>query len=55
VIATISQEAKAPEARQKLLHHVCLIQAESQVGALIEQDRRSIDLSVEALRTTLKG
>jgi len=55
VINTISQEAKAPEACQKLLHHVCLIQAESQAGALIEQDRQSIDLSVQALRTTLKG
>jgi uncharacterized membrane protein len=53
VINTIGQEANAPEARQKLLHHVCLIQAESQAGALIEQDRQSIDLSVEALRTCL--
>jgi uncharacterized membrane protein len=55
VINTISQEAKAPEARQKLLRHVCLIQAESQAGTLIEQDRQSINLSVEALRTKLKG
>jgi uncharacterized membrane protein len=51
VIDTMSQEAKSPEARQKLLRHVSLIQAESQAGALIEQDRQSIHLSVEALQT----
>jgi uncharacterized membrane protein len=55
VINAISQEAKSPEARQKLLRHVCLIQAESQAGALIEQDRQSIHLSVEALQTKLQG
>jgi uncharacterized membrane protein len=55
VIHTISQEATSPQARQQLLQHVCLIQAESQAGALIEQDRQSIDLSVKALRTKLTG
>ena len=54
-INAISQEAKSPEARQKLLRHVSLIQAESQAGALIEQDRQSIHLNVEALQTQLKG
>ena len=55
VINAISQEAKSPEARQKLLRHASLIQAESQAGALIEQDRQSIYLSVEALQTKLQG
>jgi uncharacterized membrane protein len=55
VIDTIRQEAKSPEARQQLLRHVSLIQAESQAGALIEQDRHSIHLSVEALQTKLNG
>jgi uncharacterized membrane protein len=55
VIDTMSQEAKSPEARQKLLRHVRLIQAESLVSALIEQDRQSIHLSVEALQTQLQG
>jgi uncharacterized membrane protein len=55
VIDTISQEAKSPEARQKLLRHVSLIQAESQAGALTEQDRHYIHLSVEAMQTKLKG
>ena len=54
VINAISQEAKSPEARKKLLRHVSLIQAESQAGALIEQDRHYIHLSVEALQTKLK-
>jgi hypothetical protein len=36
--------------RQLLLHHVGLIQAESQVGDLIEQDRQSIHRSCEALQ-----
>ncbi|HEY6407290.1 MAG TPA: DUF2254 family protein, partial [Ktedonobacteraceae bacterium] len=55
VIDTIRQEAKSPEARQQLLRHVSLIQAESQAGALIEQDRNYIHLSVEALQTKLNG
>ncbi len=55
VIDAISQETKSPEARLQLLHHVSLIQAESQAGALIEQDRQLIRLSGEALQTKLKG
>ncbi|HEY6407571.1 MAG TPA: DUF2254 domain-containing protein [Ktedonobacteraceae bacterium] len=51
VIDTMSQEAKLPEARQKLLRHVSLIQAESQAGALIEQDRQSIHRRGESLQT----
>jgi hypothetical protein len=54
VINVMSQEAQSPEARQKLLRHVSLIKAESQAGALIEQDRHSIHLSVEASQTKLK-
>ena len=42
VIDVIGQEAQAPEARQQLLRHVSLIQAESQAGDLIEQDRQAI-------------
>jgi uncharacterized membrane protein len=55
VIDAIGQESKAPEVRQLLLHHVSLIQAESQVGDLIEQDRQSIQQSGEALQTKLEG
>ncbi len=51
VIEVIGQEAKAPEARQLLLRHVSLIQAESQVGELIEQDRQTIYLSCQTLQT----
>jgi uncharacterized membrane protein len=55
VIDTISQEAKSPEARQQLLRHVNLIQAESHVGALIERDRQSIHVCVEVLQTKLQA
>ena len=55
VIDLLSQEVKAPEARQQLLRHVSLIQAESQAGALIEQDRQSIYRSGEALQMRLAG
>ena len=55
VIGRIGQEAPAPEARQLLRRHVSLIQAESQVGDLIEQDRQAIERSAEALRTKLAG
>ena len=55
VIDVISQEAKAPEARQLLLRHVSLIQAESQAGDLIEQDRQAIHRSGEALQMKLEG
>jgi uncharacterized membrane protein len=50
VIDGIGQESKAPEVRQLLLYHVSLIQAESQVGDLIEQDRKSINRSGEVLK-----
>ena len=55
VIDVIGQETKAPEARQQLLRHVSLIQAESQAGDLIEQDRQTIQLSGQALQTKLEG
>lgn len=55
VIDLIGREVKTPEARQPLLHHVSLIEAESQAGALIEQDRHTILLSSQALRARLEG
>jgi len=55
VIDAIGQEAQAPAARQLLLRHVSLIQAESQAGDLIEQDRQSIQLRGQALQTKLAG
>ncbi|OGO37204.1 MAG: hypothetical protein A2W35_01965 [Chloroflexi bacterium RBG_16_57_11] len=54
VIDAIGQEASSPEVRQELLRHVDLIQAESQAGGLIEQDRQLIQRSREALRTKWK-
>jgi uncharacterized membrane protein len=51
VIDVIGQEAKAPETRLLLLRHVSLIQAESQVGELIEQDRHAIRLYAQDLET----
>ena len=51
VIDLIGQETKSPEARQQLLRHVSLIQAESQAGELIEQDQHTIHLSSQALQT----
>jgi hypothetical protein len=53
VIDALSQEAKSPEARRLLLRHVSLIQAESQAGELIEQDRHTIHLSSQTLQTKL--
>jgi uncharacterized membrane protein len=55
VIDALGHEAKAPEARQLLLRHVSLIQAESQAGDLIEQDRQAIHLSGQVLQTKLEG
>ena len=55
IIDVISQETKSPDARQKLLHHVTLIQRESQAGSLVEEDRQSIQRSSEALHLKLKG
>ena len=51
VIDLIGQETKSPEARQQLLRHVNLIQAESQAGKLIEQDQHTIDQYAQALQT----
>jgi uncharacterized membrane protein len=53
VIDVVGQEVKAPEARQQLLRHVSLIQAESQVGHLIEADQQAVRRSGESLRTRL--
>jgi uncharacterized membrane protein len=55
VIGVIGRETKAPEARRQLLRHVSLIQAESQAGELIEQDRRAVQLSSQAVQTELEG
>lgn len=52
-IDTIGQQTKSPAARQELLRHAELIQAESQVGDLIEQDRQAIRLRCESLRVRL--
>jgi len=54
VIDVIGQETKPPQARQELLRHVSLIQAESLAGELIEQDRQLIQRSSEALQTKWK-
>jgi uncharacterized membrane protein len=53
VIDAVGQEAGSPVARQALLRHVSLIQADSQAGALIEQDRQLIQRRVEELITKL--
>jgi uncharacterized membrane protein len=61
VIDVISREAVTPmvkssiKVRQELLRQVSLIQAESQVGKLIEQDRQLIQHSSEALMAKLSG
>jgi uncharacterized membrane protein len=54
-IDTIGREAKTPEARQALSRHVGLIQAESQVGELIDDDRQLIQRNGEALQVKLQG
>ncbi|MBE2234763.1 MAG: DUF2254 domain-containing protein [Anaerolinea sp.] len=54
-IDVMGQETKAPEARRQLLRHVSLIQAESQAGGLIEQDRQLIARSCEAFQIKLAG
>jgi uncharacterized membrane protein len=53
VIDAIGQEAQGPEARRLLLRHASLIQAESETGDLIEQDRQAIQLRGQALRVKL--
>jgi uncharacterized membrane protein len=42
VIDAVGKQTDSPKARQELLRHVRLIQAESQAGALIELDRKQI-------------
>jgi uncharacterized membrane protein len=60
VIDAISHETGSPKVkssikvRQELLRQVSLIQAESQAGKLIEQDRQLIQHSSEALMMKLK-
>jgi hypothetical protein len=55
VIGALGKEVEAPEIRRQLRRHVSLIQAESQVGNLIEADLRSIRRSSQALQTRLVG
>ena len=52
-LRVIGREAKSPELRQELLRHVSLIQAESQVSDLVEQDRQAIRLRCESLQAGL--
>jgi uncharacterized membrane protein len=52
-IEVIGLETKSPEARRLLAHHAGLIEAESQVGDLIEPDRQAIQLRGQALRVKL--
>ncbi len=54
-IDVIRQDVKSPDARQSLLRHVTLIQEESKVGSLIEEDRLSVYNNGEALKLKLKG
>jgi uncharacterized membrane protein len=55
VIEALGQATSAPQPRQALLHHVTLIQAESQAGALIEEDRRTIQQKCNAVQANLAG
>ena len=49
VIDVIARETKSPDRLQKLLYHVGLIQAESEAGDLIDQDRQLIQQRSENL------
>jgi uncharacterized membrane protein len=55
VIEAIGQETKSPAMRQKLACHVSLIQAESNAGSLVEQDKHFIQQSGDALQVKLKA
>jgi uncharacterized membrane protein len=60
VIQAIGQEAgkdcpNKDQVRKELIRHIDLIQAESQAGALIEQDRRLIQLKCETLLMDLSS
>jgi hypothetical protein len=52
-IDDIGQQVKLPEARQELLRHALLVQAESQAGALVEADRDRVRLHFEMVERTL--
>lgn len=57
-IEAIGQAADADGARQELLRHASLVQAESLAGSLIEEDRQRIYqryLSVEAILGSIEG
>ena len=54
-VAVVGRQARAPEARRKLLYHVNLILVESLAGALIEQDRQAIRQRGKAVERELKG
>jgi hypothetical protein len=53
VIDAIGQKTQSPETRRLLAHHAGLIEAESEAGDLIEQDRQAIKLRGQALRVKL--
>jgi uncharacterized membrane protein len=55
VIADIGKQAGSPEARQELIRHVSLIQAESQAGAIIEWDRQQIAQRCTELTDSLRS
>ena len=55
MIDAIGQETKSPEMRHKLAGHVSLIQAESNAGSLVEQDKHLIQQSGDALQVKLKA
>lgn len=49
ILEAVGREAKTPEARRLVVQHIQLIQAESRVGNLIDEDRQRIRLHAEAL------
>ena len=53
VIETVRGEVNSPKANQELLCQVSLIQAESQAGALIEEDRRRISLRCQMIESEI--
>jgi uncharacterized membrane protein len=54
VIDAIGKEVKSPEARQILLRHASLVQAECLAGDLTEYDRQLVQRSGEALQAKFK-
>jgi hypothetical protein len=52
-IDDIGQETKSQEARQELLRHIHLVQAESQAGALVEADKQRVRLRSETVAMKL--